>query len=326
AQAISAELTASSQESSTALEEIRTNVEYMKKKSHTLDDEITSSDSLVTNINELTTETVNNIQSQSSEIEHCSSSIEHITNSIQQIASVSKEKIDIIHQLEKYASSGEQEMIQTIGVIKEIADSANVIIEMLNVINNIASETDMLAMNAAIEAAHAGDAGKGFSVVADEIRKLAESTSLNAVEISNSLKTIMEQIKKSENYSFNTGEYFKQIVSGVDDVSSGFKVINSSINELKAEGDHIASSLEQLINSSNLVTQSSSTVLTQMKSMTQSLETIQFISNDNKNGMDEITVGINEIFKSVEIVTNVGVDNSDNIKTIESLVGEFKTE
>lgn len=322
--AISSDLSATTEETLSSLEEMRVNTDNLKKKIDHLDSEVSSSFKSAADVKNFISNLVDLICSQSSAITESSASIEEMTASIQAIAKVTEEKKILASELEKTASMGEAEMEETVHVINKVSESANSILDMINVIDEIASKTDLLAMNAAIEAAHAGDFGKGFAVVADEIRMLAESSSESAKHIAQSLNQISEYIRTSEDSTSRTGAMFNKIVSGIKEVTGSMHEMNQSTHELSTGSTQILEALTSLVQITQEVQTASSEINTKIENITHSLDNLNMISADTKNGMSEMNIGINEIYNAAGIISNAGTQNSETVKNLDTLIGKFK--
>ncbi|MCG8572331.1 MAG: methyl-accepting chemotaxis protein [Spirochaetes bacterium] len=323
---VSEGLASSSEESSAALEEIRTNIDFMRKKIDTLDSEISKAFELSKDVKQFGTSVKDQIESQTEDINTSSASIEQMMSSIHNITKTTEGKMEIVSNLQNMAADGEKEMRGTIDIIKKITDSARVIMDMLKVINNIAAQTNLLAMNAAIEAAHAGESGKGFSVVADEIRKLAEDTANNSKDISNSIKEVISYINISEKSSNKTGEYFQSILNGISDVSNSMTEIKNSMQELSVGSTHIMESLSSIIESSKVIKDDSADMAQKITDISESLNNVSMISNDTKGGMEEVNQGVSEIYRAVHLVSDLGMKNAEHVNVIGNLVEKLKTE
>lgn len=313
------------EETSSSIEEIQSNLSNMMGLVNSLDKEISDNKLSSKDIQKLIGNTVNKINEQAVEITESSSSIEEIGTSIQNVENSMINKLKIIDNLVETATIGEKKINDMINTMKNASNSTNMIDEFVNLINNISSQTNLLAMNAAIEAAHAGEYGKGFSVVADEIRKLAEETNANSKAINNSINSVRENIQKSEKMSIDVGLYFKNIASSINEVSNSMVETKEAMCELSVASKQIIQSLSNLINNSQGLKEIGLDIEKSSNKIVFSMTSISNISNETKNGFKEITFGIVQILKSTKILEETGQINSENIKELNDLINKFVT-
>jgi methyl-accepting chemotaxis protein len=320
---ISDDLAASSERTAASLHEIRMNTEGMKEKISRLDDEVSASARSASDVKDFISRLTELIQNQAAAINESSASIEEMSASINNIAKSSEEKLRITTELEATALDGQSEMEETEQLIKKVADSASVIMEMIQIIQDIASKTNLLAMNAAIEAAHAGDFGKGFAVVADEIRNLAESSAESAHAITDSLGEVSEFIKVSEASTARTGEVFSRIVDQIKEVSQSMSEMKNATYELSIGAQQILEALASLVGTTEEVKTSSTEMNERVGSITVALNRVSDISADTKSGMEEEAIAMNDIYAAAEEISKAGMKNSESVRNLRELVDKF---
>ncbi len=321
---ISLELAASSEETAASLHEIRVNTEGMRNKIVHLDGEVSSSSKSAEDVDGYLSRLSELIADQASAINQSSASIEQMSASINNIATAAEEKLRVANELESTALDGQSEMEETEQTIKKVSDSAGVIMEMIQIIQDIASKTNLLAMNAAIEAAHAGDFGKGFAVVADEIRNLAESSAESAKQITQSLGEVTDYIAVSASSTEKTGRIFSDIVGQIKGVSMSMSEMKNATGELSIGAKQILEALGSLVSTTDEVKVSSVDMKARVTAIVDAMRSVAAISRDTKYGMEEITIGIDEIYKAAEAISRAGGENSESVATLKSLVERFK--
>ncbi|QEN06276.1 bacteriohemerythrin [Thiospirochaeta perfilievii] len=250
---LSLHLNKSSKDSTYAIKNINEEICDLKNNSAELLDAVSNASSSVENIlsavNQLTIE----VETQFKAIEQSSASTEEIMGSISNVAKISEGRLSTMDTLTSLINNGGQKVENTNHFIQEILSKAEDMMSMVDIINNIASQTNLLAMNASIEAAHAGDAGKGFSVVAHEIRNLAEETGSNAGRIGESLKETRDKIYLASEAGNESQKSFKVIRHEVDLFASSLKEVSLSMNELSIASNEILESVSTLVSTSNSV-------------------------------------------------------------------------
>ncbi len=323
-QNLSSNLASTSEQSRSSIAQMKIDIKQIMEKTKLLDNEINKSTESAYEVKDYISQVVDLITEQASAIAESSSSIEQMSASIQNVANITEEKLKIANNLEGTAEKGEKEMNETINLINKVAESANIILDMIDVINNIAGKTNLLAMNASIEAAHAGESGRGFSVVAEEIRNLAENTAQNAMEISNSLQEVIKYIKTSEESTTQTGEVFKKVMTGIKEVSYSMIEMKNTMDELATGSSDVNQSLGNLVDITEKVKFSSDNMNQRIVGISNSMQNISGISNEVKKGMDNFMNEIDELYLSIESVSNFGVMNNKNISELKDMISQFK--
>ena len=194
-----------------------------------------------------------NIQGQSAAVAQLSSTIEQMTASIKSVATVGRRAGELAETLSQKAESGGIAVSTAIDSIGSIRGFSEQIAEIITVMTDIANKTNLLSLNAAIEAAHAGDAGKGFSVVAGEIRKLAESAGESAKQISGLVKSVVRTINEASRTGSEAIERFGQIRGDVEQTRTVVVEISGATDEQTRGADEILKATTSLVSISEQV-------------------------------------------------------------------------
>ena len=322
---LSLNLSESSTNASAALVEITSNVEGMTEKAKTFDDEVSRTNQTATEVRNFISDVANLISDQANAIQRSSKSIATMSESIQTMAGVAEQKFNVATELEERAVSGRKQMKELSELVHLVADSAESTIQATSMIDEIAVQTNLLAINAAIEAAHAAEYGRGFAVVADEVRKLAESSGESVRHIETILTKVADEVDRSKDTTTKTGDIFDGIVSEISEVAKSMAQLQENARELATGSDAIVNALGSVLDMTEELKNSSGGMEAEIEKITGSMGTIALVSADTKNGMVEMSAGVREIFTMIESVSEAGVQTDERVKELEAMVARFKT-
>ncbi|MBN1412593.1 MAG: hypothetical protein JW969_17220 [Spirochaetales bacterium] len=226
--------------------EITGHLNSMKSEVENLSNGLQNSKDATDQINKAQESVKSNLSDQNSAVIETSSSMNEIISSIGNLSRVSQEKKNKMAELADMAKEGEDQINTSIQSIEEVARSSKSAMDLLKVIMNVSAKTNLLSMNAAIEAAHAEEFGKGFSVVASEIKKLAEETNQNTKVISGNIKKNLSDTEKAVDINKKVGDFFHEIIGGVSAIVVTLDEIITGLSELAGGSQEITHSTVHL--------------------------------------------------------------------------------
>lgn len=310
--------------SSTSMDMIVNSFEEMHKQNAEKDALLESAKNNIYKLNEDASKVSQTMQEQAIAEEQNADAISQMAENTNQINELIKQAKQLSKNLSDSSEAGSAEVQKTELVINSVSEKSKQMSEVIQVIQQVASQTNLLAMNAAIEAAHAGEAGQGFSVVADEIRKLAESTQSQAKSIKDLIIEITKAIQNGSSSMQDTKAMFYKIQEEI--------VTQTNVVENIAQTMEIQSTgAEEILSTTNKISQNIQSVNEIIKNqanyteeITEGIKDVVELSGKIDGSMN-VSLGILKDFsQSIQIVNEKAHANQKSVQTINDELGKFE--
>ncbi|MDR1470595.1 MAG: bacteriohemerythrin [Spirochaetaceae bacterium] len=292
----------------------------VKEQSESVGTSIVAMSLVSENIDSLDEEVVQQAKS----VEESSSAVTKMLESIRLVTDTLVANGANVKRLMEASEVGRNRLADVVADIQGIARESEGLLEINAVMENVASQTNLLSMNAAIEAAHAGESGRGFAVVAGEIRKLAASSAEQSKTIAAVLQKIKSSIDKITLSTDSVSSEFESIDGGIKTVARQEESIRGAMEE-QGEGSRlILEEIGRLKEITTLVKEGTSQMLEKSKSVIKESKNLEGLSAEIKFSMDEMAAGAGSIISSVRDMNTAGGINKENIDTLVEEVSRFK--
>ncbi|MCQ2592260.1 MAG: methyl-accepting chemotaxis protein [Treponema sp.] len=313
-----------SENSAAGVNQIAATFASIDQKNDTRDQLLNTTQSNIVKLNNDARRIAELVTSQTAATESNASAITQMVANINSISEMVRKARLVSEKLSELSVNGTKEVNGTLDIITDISNKSKQMIDVITVIQHVAQRTNLLAMNAAIEAAHAGIAGKGFAVVAQEIRNLAESTSKSANNISGMIDEFVASINNSAGHIQSTSKAFQEID---ESISSQLQLVETIARATEEQGVGANETLNATNEISSQIVEINSLMKRQADysaEIESYIEEVVGLSTEVNAAMKESTEVVNDFSKSIEMNKSNAIQNQDAITRVNAELNKFK--
>ncbi|MGP1576245.1 MAG: methyl-accepting chemotaxis protein [Treponema sp.] len=323
-QEIGSDLAADMEETASSINEITANIESIKKQIMSHASSVIAVGSSLQVITKTIEQIDKHIVEQTKGVAVSSGNINRMIANAETVATGVAENLKTLDELNLAANAGKAAIKETVTLTQGVDASSEVLLDTSAIIQNIAAQTNLLAMNAAIEAAHAGDAGKGFAVVADEIRKLAEESNRHGKNITAILKELREKIGRVNEATVSIERQFDSIFTLMAKTKTQEHSIMDAMEEQSADSGRIMDSMRIIEEVTQKAQNNSHDMLAGSNLVASEMERLGAMSDAIANSITEMAAGAVQINNVVQDVNAITRQNRASIEGLAAEVGKFK--
>ncbi|MBO5401041.1 MAG: methyl-accepting chemotaxis protein [Spirochaetaceae bacterium] len=292
-----------------------------------IESQTTTVDNVENFVNQITgkiSELQKSVQTQSNAVEQSSAAVNQMVANVESITNILKKNEEAVTHLTEASESGRLSVQSAVDTADIISKESESLLDAAKIIQNIASQTNLLAMNAAIESAHAGEAGKGFSVVASEIRKLAEQSNAQGKVINDNLLKLSAEIENVSTTTKQVHNEFEKIYELSQKVKVQEQTVYAAVLEQSEGNKQVIEAMREITDSATVVKSGTTEMYSESQQIASEMNKLQSVTRSINSEMALMSQSIGDISEIMDSVSEKTSENAEGMKKLGKELGGFK--